>query len=80
VFAYADIDVYGNPNVDLNVLDVDSAMEISGKAAYVVTDGATLSVEAGWLDLDGTFFNTRTNQREDTEPAVGAGVILDIAF
>jgi hypothetical protein len=64
VFAYADIDDYGNT-------DVDSAMEFSGKAAYVVTDGATLTAEAGYLDLDSDVLD---------EPAIGAGVILDIAF
>jgi hypothetical protein len=64
VFAYADIDDYGTT-------DVDSAMEFSGKAAYVVTDGATLTAEAGWLDLDSDVLD---------EPAIGAGVILDIAF
>jgi hypothetical protein len=64
VFAYADIDAYG-------VSDVDSAMEFSGKAAYVVTDGATLTAEAGYLDLDSDVLD---------EPAIGAGVILDIAF
>ena len=64
VFAYADIDAYGTS-------DVQSAMEISGKAAYVVTDGATLTAEAGWLDLDSDVLD---------EPAIGAGVILDIAF
>ena len=66
VFAYADIDVYGN-----FLSDVDSAMEFSGKAAYVVTDGATLTAEAGYLDLDSDVLD---------EPAIGAGVILDIAF
>ena len=59
VVAYADIDN-----------DVaDSAIEVSGKAAYAVTEGATLTGEVGYLDVDGL-----------ENPAVGAGVILDISF
>lgn len=64
VFAYADIDDYG-------VTDVDSAMEISGKAVYVVTDGANLTGEVGYLDLDSDVLD---------EPAIGAGLILNIEF
>lgn len=64
VFAYADIDDYG-------VTDIDSAMEISGKAVYVVTDGASLTAEAGYLDLDSDVLD---------EPAIGAGVILNVEF
>jgi hypothetical protein len=59
VVAYADIDG----------LVVDSAFEVSGRAAYVVVEGATLSAEAGYLDVDGA-----------PEPAIGAGVILDVSF
>lgn len=59
VVAYADIDN-----------DVaDSAVEVSGKAAFAVTDGATVSAEVGYLDVDGY-----------ENPAVGAGVILDVKF
>ena len=58
VVAYADID---GP--------FDSAFKVSGRAAYVVVEGATLSAEAGFLDVDG-----------GEEPAIGAGVILDVAF
>lgn len=57
--AYADID---ND-------DIDSALEVSGSAAYAVTDGATLTAEAGYLDVDGL-----------EEPALGAGLILVIGF
>ncbi|KAB2891206.1 MAG: porin [Desulfobulbaceae bacterium] len=62
VVAYADID---NDLLD----SVDSAFEVSGSAVYAVTDGAELSFEAGYLDVDGL-----------PEPAVGAGVILDVSF
>ncbi len=50
-------------------LVVDSALEISGKAAYTVVEGATLAAEAGYVDVEGF-----------EEPMIGAGVILDIAF
>lgn len=59
VVAYADIDNDA----------ADSALEVSGRAAFAVTEGATLSAEVGYLDVDGK-----------ENPAVGAGVILDIAF
>lgn len=59
VIAYADIDNDA----------LDSAFEVSGSAAYAVTDGATLTAEAGYLDIDGF-----------EEPAVGAGLILDVEF
>ena len=63
VVGYADIDGSGA------FAQVDSALEISGRAAYAVTDGATLSAEAGYLDVDGL-----------EEPAIGAGLILVIGF
>lgn len=58
VVAYADID---GP--------LESALEVSGSAAYAVTDGATVTAELGYLDVDG-----------GENPAVGAGVILDVKF
>ena len=58
VFAYADID---GP--------YESALEASGSATYVVTDGANLTAELGYLDVEGL-----------ENPAIGAGVTLDIAF
>jgi hypothetical protein len=58
VVAYADID---GP--------LNSALEVSGSAAYAVTDGATVTAELGYLDFDGA-----------ENPAVGAGVILDVKF
>lgn len=48
---------------------VDSALEASAKAIYQVVDGATLTGEVGYLDFDGA-----------EEPAIGAGVSLDLAF
>ena len=63
VAAYLDIDAN-----DI-FAEADSAFEISGRASYAVTDGATLSAEAGYLDVDGF-----------EEPAIGAGLILVIGF
>ena len=59
VVAYADID---NPTYE-------SALEVSGSAAFAVTDGATLTAGLGYLDFDGM-----------DNPEVGAGLILDVTF
>lgn len=63
VAGYLDID----PNAAY--ADADSAFELSGSAAYAVTDGATLVAQAGYLDVNGL-----------EEPAIGAGLTLLIAF
>ena len=59
VLAYADID---HPIVE-------SALEVSGAVNYAVVEGAVLTAEAGYLDVEGL-----------TDPIVGAGVSLDLAF
>ena len=59
VVAYADID---NPVVE-------SALEVSGAVNYAVVEGAVLTAEAGYLDVEGL-----------EDGIVGAGVSLDLAF
>lgn len=59
VLAYADID---HPLVE-------SALEASGAVNYTVVEGAVLTAEAGYLDVEGL-----------TDPIVGAGLSLDLSF
>ena len=59
VLAYADID---NPIIE-------SALEVSGAVNYAVVEGAVLTAEAGYLDVEGL-----------EDGIVGAGVSLDLAF
>jgi hypothetical protein len=61
------IGVLGYFDIDNDTFD--SALEASAKAIYRVVDGATLTGEFGYLDFDGA-----------EEPAIGAGVSLDLAF
>ena len=63
------IGVLGYFDIDDDSDRVDSALEASAKAIYQVVDGATLTGEVGYLDFDGV-----------EEPAIGAGVSLDLAF
>ena len=59
VVAYADID---HPVVE-------SALEVSGAVNYTVVEGAILTAEAGYLDVEGL-----------EDGIVGAGLSLDLAF
>ncbi len=57
--AYADID---------GIL-IESAFEASGALHYTLVEGALLTAEAGYLDIEGY-----------DDPMIGAGVSMDIAF